>query len=51
MRTIKTYIKGAPFYIASASRHVGFAKFPVADKTRLSGGGYLNTVVHIEGHD
>ncbi len=29
MRTIKTYIKGAPFYIASAYRNVGFVKFPV----------------------
>ena len=25
MRTIKTYFKGAPFYIASASRNVAFA--------------------------
>ena len=25
MRTIKTYFKGAPFYIASSYRHVGFS--------------------------
>ena len=31
MRTIKTYFKGAPFYIASASRNVGFARFPVTE--------------------
>jgi hypothetical protein len=31
MRTIKTYIKGAPFYIASAYRHLGFAAFPHDD--------------------
>jgi len=28
MRTIKTYSKGAPFYIASASRHVEFYQIP-----------------------
>jgi hypothetical protein len=31
MRTIKTYFKGAPFYIASSSRNVGMVRFPVTD--------------------
>jgi hypothetical protein len=31
MRTIKTYFKEAPFYIASAYRHVGFARFPLTE--------------------
>jgi len=44
MRAIKPYSKGAPFYIASAYRHVGCAKFPVTENavsqalSDLSGG-------------
>jgi hypothetical protein len=31
MRTIKTYFKGAPFYIASSYRRVGFSAHRVAN--------------------
>ena len=37
MPTIKTYFKGAPFYIASSYRNVGVARFPVSDNACFSG--------------